>query len=88
MTHVHSLEEKVAALERKSLAAETRVATIVDNYHVDRHKGSGHVNNSFHNDSRGNSRTCSYKDFSNCKPKNFYGNGEVIELSRWFEKIE
>nr|KAJ0191788.1 hypothetical protein LSAT_V11C800446920 [Lactuca sativa] len=33
-------------------------------------------------------RTCSYKDFMNCKPRNFYGNECVVGLSRWFEKVE
>ena len=34
------------------------------------------------------SRECSYKDFTNCKPKPFYGTGGVIALSQWFEKTE
>ena len=34
------------------------------------------------------SRECSYKDFTNCKPKPFYGTGRVIALSQWFEKTE
>ena len=36
----------------------------------------------------GNPRPCSYKDFMNCKPHNFAGNGGVVELTRWFEKTE
>ena len=36
----------------------------------------------------GNPRVCSYKDFMNCKPHNFAGDGGVIELTRWFEKTE
>ena len=35
-----------------------------------------------------NPRPCSYKDFMNCKPHNFAGNGGVVELTRWFEKTE
>jgi len=38
--------------------------------------------------SGGNPRPCSYKEFLNCKPHNFAGNGGVIELTRWFEKTE
>ena len=38
--------------------------------------------------SGGNPRPCSYKDFMNCKPHNFAGNGGVVELTRWFEKTE
>ncbi|KAL4579783.1 hypothetical protein LXL04_015948 [Taraxacum kok-saghyz] len=38
--------------------------------------------------SGGNSRPCSYKHFMNCKPQSFFGNGGVIELTRWFEKTE
>ena len=36
----------------------------------------------------GNPKPCSYKDFMNCKPHNFAGNGGVVELTRWFEKTE
>ena len=36
----------------------------------------------------GNPKPCSYKDFKNCKPHNFAGNGGVIKLTRWFEKTE
>ena len=38
--------------------------------------------------SGGNPKPCSYKDFMNCKPHSYAGNGGVIELTRWFEKTE
>ena len=34
------------------------------------------------------SRECSYKDFTNCKPKSFKGTGRVISVSQWFENTE
>lgn len=44
--------------------------------------------NSDQGDSHGHPRECSYKDFTNCKPKAFHGNGGIIALSQWFDKIE
>lgn len=75
----------VAAIEEM---ISQRVAIVVANYHTDRQEGLGHVNNSSYNESRGNSWVCSYKDFSNYKPKNFYGDGGVIKLTRYIEKTK
>ena len=75
----------VAAIEEM---ITQRVVTTVTNFNTERHEGSGHNNHNSHSDSLGNSWICSYKDFSNYKPKNFYGNGGVVELTRWLEKIE
>lgn len=33
-------------------------------------------------------RTCTYKDFMNYKPMNFYRNEGVVGLTKWIEKIE
>lgn len=33
-------------------------------------------------------RTCSYKDFINCKPRNYYGNEGIVGLSHWIENVE
>nr|GEU92421.1 retrotransposon protein, putative, Ty3-gypsy subclass [Tanacetum cinerariifolium] len=33
-------------------------------------------------------RECTYPDFMKCKPLNFKGTEGVVELTRWFEKIE
>ncbi|XP_023768386.1 uncharacterized protein LOC111916968 [Lactuca sativa] len=38
--------------------------------------------------SQGKQKECSYKDFMTTKPKSFNGNGGVIALTRWLEKIE
>ena len=46
------------------------------------------TNSSNQGGSHGRPRACSYKDFLNCKPKTFYGNGGVISLTRWFKKTE
>ena len=42
-----------------------RVENVVANYHTNLHEGSGHVNDSSHNDNMGNPRIGFYKDFSN-----------------------
>lgn len=34
----------------------------------------------------GAQRVCTYKDFSNCKPKAFYGNEGIVGITRWIEK--
>nr|GEY22431.1 reverse transcriptase domain-containing protein [Tanacetum cinerariifolium] len=33
-------------------------------------------------------RECTYPDFMKCKPLNFKGTKEVVELTQWFEKME
>ncbi|XP_071687912.1 uncharacterized protein [Rutidosis leptorrhynchoides] len=33
-------------------------------------------------------KTCSYKDFSNCKPPSYKGTEGPVELIQWFEKLE
>ena len=33
-------------------------------------------------------RRCTYKEFMGCKPKTFHGDGGMVALTRWFEKME
>ena len=47
--------------------------------------GTNHLN---HGESHGHPRECSYKDFTNGKPKTFHESGGVITLIQWFEKTE
>ena len=49
--------------------------------------GSG-AHNSIHEESIRHPRECSYKDFSNAKPKYFDGTGGIIALTCWYEKTE
>ncbi|KAL7593729.1 hypothetical protein Lser_V15G32913 [Lactuca serriola] len=44
--------------------------------------------NSNNGDSQGRSRECTYKDFTNAKPKTFNRSGGVIALLQWFEKTK
>ncbi|GJS49620.1 putative reverse transcriptase domain-containing protein, partial [Tanacetum coccineum] len=36
----------------------------------------------------GVARECTFQDFLKCKPRNFSGTEGVVELTRWFEKME
>ncbi|KAI3494636.1 hypothetical protein L1887_40553 [Cichorium endivia] len=74
-----------AAIE--TMIAE-RVAAALANHSAARQEGSGQGTNSSQGESRGHPRPCTYKDFANCKPKAFHGDGGVITLTRWFEKTE
>ncbi|XP_023765551.1 uncharacterized protein LOC111914038 [Lactuca sativa] len=49
---------------------------------------SSGASNSNNGDGQGCSRECTYKDFTNAKPKTFNGSGGVIALLQWFEKTE
>lgn len=61
------------------------MAQISTNYN----NGTGNgTDSSIQGESHGRLRRCSYKDFSNSKPKTFYGNGGVISLTRCFDKTE
>ena len=44
--------------------------------------------NSNRGDNQGFTRECSYKRFTNGKPKSFNASGGVITLMQWFEKTE
>lgn len=48
-------------------------------------QGSGSSNNGTN---QGPTKTCTYKDFVNAKPRTFNGTGGVITLKRWIEKVE
>ena len=41
-----------------------------------------------HGESRGHPRECTYKDFTNAKPRSFNGSGGVMVLRQWIEKME
>ena len=41
-----------------------------------------------HGESHGHPRECTYKDFTNAKPRNFNGTGGVMVLRQWIEKME
>ncbi|KAL4555062.1 hypothetical protein LXL04_037673 [Taraxacum kok-saghyz] len=64
----------------------TRVAEALTNYETTRQQSQDQGGSSGGNE--GNPRPCSHKDFLNCKPKSFSGDGGVIELTCWFEKTE
>ncbi|KAI3690667.1 hypothetical protein L2E82_48857 [Cichorium intybus] len=46
------------------------------------------TNDSTNGENKNHQRVCTYKDFANCKPMTFRGDGGVIALTRWFEKTE
>ena len=48
-------------------------------------QGAGSSNNGMN---QGPTKTCTYKDFTNAKPRTFNGTGGVITLKRWIEKVE
>ena len=54
--------------------------------------GNGGIGSSTNHSNRGTGhgqvRECTYKEFSNTKPKNFNGTGGVIALMQWFKKAE
>ena len=79
----------LTAAQIEAMIAERVAATLVD--YESAHLGGGSGGNGSPRStggSGGNPKVCSYKDFMNCKPHNYAGNGGVIELTRWFEKTE
>ena len=48
-------------------------------------QGAGSSNNEIN---QGNTKTCSYKDFTKAKSQTFNGTGEKITLKWWIEKVE
>nr|GEX04392.1 reverse transcriptase domain-containing protein [Tanacetum cinerariifolium] len=46
------------------------------------------VNNANGECGNGRNNGCSYKNFTSCNPKEFYGKGGAISLTRWIEKME
>ena len=74
-----------AALQTEVVAA---VATALAQFSASGTSGSGTTVHSTQSDAPVCSRECSYKDFTNCKPRAFNGSGGIIGLSQWFEKTE
>ena len=72
--------------ETLNTAVDTAVATAMAQYHPTNSRGGGTHVHSTQGEVPVRSRECSYKDFTNCKPLSFNGNGGVITLMRWFEK--
>ncbi|XP_052622709.1 uncharacterized protein LOC128127997 [Lactuca sativa] len=56
-----------------------RIVAALSNVTRDGVRNEGHV---------GTARTCTYKDFMNCRPKIFHGNEGVVNLTRLIEKTE
>lgn len=72
-----------------SAAFHAVMATAISQLSTNGTNGNGNsTNSSNHGNRHGYRRGWSYKDFSNCKPKPFYGNRGVIDLTRWFENTE
>lgn len=69
-------------------AVAAAVATTMAQYHSTDASRGGTPVNSTQGELLVRSRECSYKDFTNCKPKSFKGTDGVIALSQWFEKTD
>lgn len=52
------------------------------------HTNSGTGGEGSQGNEKGAQIECTYKDFMNCKGRMFYGNKEVVGLTRWIEKTE
>lgn len=74
--------------EALNVAVATTVAIAMAQYHSTGASGGGMTVHSTQGEILVRSRECSYKDFTNFKPKSFKGIGGVISLSQWFEKTE
>lgn len=72
---------------RAEIASAVAVAIAQVNHQGTSGSGSGIVTPN-HGEGQGRSRECSYKDFTNGKPKPFNGSGGVITLMHWFEMNE
>ncbi|XP_023735632.2 uncharacterized protein LOC111883543 [Lactuca sativa] len=71
--------------------ATVTAAVAVAMSQINTNNAGGAINgptNSNNRDSQGRSRECTYKDFTNAKPKTFNGSGGLIALLQWFEKTE
>ena len=50
--------------------------------------GGKGTNSSNQSENQGHPRECTYKEFTNCKPRPFNGSGGVIALAQWFKKTK
>ena len=48
-------------------------------------QGTGSLNQGMN---QGPTKVCTYKDFTNAKPRLFNGTGGMITLKRWIDKVE
>ena len=76
--------------EMDSAAFQAAVTVALDHiHHGNNDGGNGQgARSSNQGMNQGPTRTCSYKDFTNAKPRTFNRTGGVITLKRWIEKVE
>ncbi|XP_023744393.1 uncharacterized protein LOC111892567 [Lactuca sativa] len=68
----------ISTVELEEIKAQ-RIVAALSNVTRGGVRNEGHV---------GTSRTCTYKDFMNCRPKSFHGNEGFVNFTRWIEKTE
>ena len=75
-----------------SFQATVSIAVTATLTHINQGTDGGGIENgvgsSNHGDNHGHQIKCSYKDFTNTKPRSFNGSGGIIALTRWIEKTE
>lgn len=71
-------------------AVSTTVTIVLAHIHNGKNRGGNgqRTGSSNHGVNQGPTRTCTYKNFTNAKPRTLNGTGGVIALTRWFEKTE
>ena len=72
------INPSISSVQLEEIIAQ-RIVAALSNVTRDGVRNEGHV---------GTARTCTYKDFMNCRPKIFHGNEGVVNLTRWIEKTE
>ena len=72
------INPSISTVQLEEIIAQ-RIVAALSNVTRDGVRNEGHV---------GTARTCTYKDFMNCRPKIFHGNEGVVNLTRWIEKTE
>ena len=76
-----------ATMFQAAFTAAVAAAVSAINAPVPSGSGTGaHPSN--HGESHGHPWECTYKDFTNAKPRNFNGTGRVMLLRQWIEKME
>ena len=67
---------------------QTTVTAVVAQISSNKSEGGNRINSSNQSENQVHHQMRSYKEFMNCKPRTYHGDGGVVTLTRWFEKSE
>ncbi|GJZ63161.1 hypothetical protein Tco_0619582 [Tanacetum coccineum] len=84
----HSLRYAPVAIKEIIAQRVTEALAAQEENHAARLEAESQSQNEDEGTNNNVARVCTYNDFLNCQPRSFSGTEGIIDLARWFEKME